>query len=67
MTTDPDDAKKSAVSSADGVARRRADRRRRLDAVFGNVLPDVTSDESDESHTGRSKDWFEAQRPPHYE
>ncbi|MBD0862252.1 hypothetical protein IA539_13655 [Gordonia sp. zg691] len=55
------------VTSDDMVARRRAARRRTLDSVFGADLPEITSDESDEHHTGRSKDWFEAQRPPHYE
>ena len=54
------------MSSDDDAAQHRAARRRRLDAVFGNDLPELTSDESDQHHTGRSKDWYEAQRPPHH-
>ena len=52
--------------SDDDAAQHRAARRRRLDSVFGDDLPELTSDESDEHHTGRSKDWYEAQRPPHH-
>ena len=36
-------------SANDSDAHRRARRRRALDDVFGDVVPDVTQDESDES------------------
>ncbi|AZG45216.1 hypothetical protein D7316_01811 [Gordonia insulae] len=41
--------------------------KRKIDDVFGDDLPEVTSDECDQGHTGASKDWYEANRPPHYE
>ena len=44
-------------------------RRRRLAAVFGDVLPDTTSDERDpEAPDGgsRSEEWLRAQVPPHH-
>lgn len=44
------------------------ERRRRLAAVFGDVLPDTTSDERDPSAGGDARDdaWFRAQVPPHH-
>ncbi|MBA8804985.1 hypothetical protein FB382_003276 [Nocardioides ginsengisegetis] len=45
-------------------------RRRRLAAVFGDVLPDTTSDErepgSRESGEERGEAWLKAQVPPHH-
>jgi hypothetical protein len=43
-------------------------RRRRLAAVFGDVLPETTSDEREPGETeGRSgDDWLRAQVPPHH-
>ena len=45
-------------------------RRRRLAEVFGDVLPDTTSDERDDSSDGESSDrrddWLRAQVPPHH-
>jgi hypothetical protein len=41
--------------------------RKRLDDVFGEVLPDVTSDERDPSDSaGFSEDWYRQNRPPHH-
>lgn len=46
-----------------------AERRARLEAVFGDVLPDTTSDERDPG-TSRDDDagdsWLRAQVPPHH-
>lgn len=46
-----------------------AERRRRLDDVFGDVLPETTSDERDPA-TPRGDDasdaWLRAQVPPHH-
>jgi hypothetical protein len=45
------------------------ERRRRLAEVFGDVLPDTTSDErdSDDSSGRRSSDeWLRDQVPPHH-
>lgn len=40
-------------------------RRRRLEAVFGDVLPDTTSDERDE-RGDTSEEWLRRQVPPHH-
>ena len=45
------------------------ERRRRLDAVFGDVLPETTADERDpgaENPTDAPDDWLKAQVPPHH-
>ena len=41
-------------------------RRKRLAAVFGDVLPETTSDERDESDPGTSEEWLKRQVPPHH-
>lgn len=48
-----------------------AERRARLDAIFGDVLPDTTSDERDPApRRGEDDDpgdtWLRAQVPPHH-
>ena len=41
---------------------------RRLDEVFGEVLPETTSDERDPERRRDSNDsWYEENRPPHHE
>jgi hypothetical protein len=45
------------------------ERERRLDEVFGDVLPDTTADERDpepREHDGED-DWYERNRPPHHD
>lgn len=43
------------------------ERRRRIAAVFGEVLPDTTSDERDpESPPDDGDSWLRAQVPPHH-
>jgi hypothetical protein len=44
------------------------DRRRRLAEVFGDVLPDTTSDERDprEDRAGDGDRWLREQVPPHH-
>ena len=43
------------------------ERRRRLDAVFGDVLPDTTGDERDPGRSRRGNDdWLRDQVPPHH-
>jgi hypothetical protein len=47
--------------------RKRLDRRK-LDEVFGDVLPDTTSDERDPGERdGSAEDWYLANRPPHHD
>lgn len=41
-------------------------RRKRLAAVFGDVLPETTSDERDESDSSTSEEWLKRQVPPHH-
>ena len=45
-----------------------AARRRRLDEVFGDVLPETTSDERDDGEAGgdASVRWLREQVPPHH-
>jgi hypothetical protein len=46
------------------------ERRRRLAAVFGDVLPESTSDDRDESaprpEGSAADEWLRAQVPPHH-
>jgi hypothetical protein len=44
--------------------------RRRLDAVFGDVLPEVTRDETGDPQDGAGgtgDEWLRANRPPHHD
>jgi hypothetical protein len=42
-------------------------RRRRLDQVFGDVLPETTTDERDTERSPRGNDqWLRDQVPPHH-
>jgi hypothetical protein len=49
-------------------AREREARRRRLAEVFGDVLPEQTSDDATEPEVpaDRSEDWLRRQVPPHH-
>jgi hypothetical protein len=56
----------------DGVAEPDWQRRRRLAAVFGDVLPETTSDERDPETAAEASDedagdrWLRSQVPPHH-
>jgi hypothetical protein len=55
------------LTNPDGTPSEGRDRRR-LDAVFGEVLPETTSDERGTREPDRDRDaWFEENRPPHHE
>jgi len=45
--------------------------RRRLDEVFGDVLPEITRDEvsdaADDRPSARDDEWLRANRPPHHD
>lgn len=41
------------------------ERRKRLAAVFGDVLPDTTGDERGE-RSATPDEWYRSQRPPHH-
>jgi hypothetical protein len=52
-------------------ARREAERKRRLSEVFGDVLPETTTDERDAGSEGRGDEtardtWYRDQVPPHH-
>jgi hypothetical protein len=51
------------------TATRRAATRRVLDDVFGDVLPSITRDETDDepSQGGDRDQWYRDNRPPHHE
>lgn len=43
-------------------------RRPTLDEIFGDVLPETTSDERDPERPGGDRDsWYEQNRPPHHD
>ena len=61
----PDDSRRTPPLDA----RAEAARRRRLAEVFGDVLPDTTSDERDQAGEGvdlGTDAWLRAQVPPHH-
>ncbi|RSN07357.1 hypothetical protein DMC63_35430 [Streptomyces sp. WAC 05977] len=48
--------------------RRGAAEKRRVDEIFGDVLPDTTSDEREPGQrTPDSDSWFLENRPPHHD
>ncbi|MEV7095901.1 hypothetical protein AB0M80_23935 [Amycolatopsis sp. NPDC051045] len=45
-----------------------SEQRRRVDEIFGDVLPETTSDERDPGRrTGLPDDWYRENRPPHHD
>lgn len=55
------------MSERDEPAReRRKPSRRDLDKIFGDVLPDTTSDER-EPELPDTESWYERNRPPHHD
>ena len=63
----PSGASPADGSSADGLSEEA--RRRRRARVFGDVLPDRTSDERDDGSDGAptgAEEWLRRQVPPHH-
>jgi len=61
----------AAADRDDAAAAVRAARRKKLDEVFGEVLPSVTRDEIDDGADGPSRggerdQWYRDNRPPHH-
>lgn len=67
--SDSSDAADQPVAGAERPSEPEWQRRRRLAAVFGDVLPETTSDERDPDAAGREEAgdrWLRAQVPPHH-
>lgn len=63
VTADPVSDERSA---AERSAAERAAVKARVDAVFGQTLPETTSDEARGRDSRIDDDWWRAQRPPHH-
>lgn len=76
MSDDPtatDDARPDPEAEAQESVRRSAQHRRRLAEIFGDVIPEQTSDDADpDGAAGRrtgeqaQEDWLKSQVPPHH-
>ncbi len=56
------------VPPGDDHERRRVAERRRLDEIFGDVLPSTTDDERDPAdRSGFDAEYYRANRPPHHD
>jgi hypothetical protein len=57
----------SAKGEQDRPPETESERRRRLAEIFGDVLPETTSDERDDPGGSRGSDeWLKSQVPPHH-
>lgn len=67
-TDDPgtDDSVTADPVSDERSAAERAAAKARVDAVFGQTLPETTSDEARGRDSRIDDDWWRAQRPPHH-
>ena len=63
------------MSEQPEIAPSRAERKRKLEKVFGDVLPDQTSDDApdpddrerdDRAGAGRDDEWLRGEVPPHH-
>jgi hypothetical protein len=66
---EPEGAEQAELAEPEpGEAVRAAARRRRLAEVFGDVLPEATSDDRPESGSpaGADERWYTENRPPHH-
>ena len=59
-----DDDEKPAVNCDANDSLRRGKRRRMRDEIFGDELPETTSDERGEDHSRRSRGWYESHSVP---
>ncbi len=65
--TGPDEAGDRPESVPEPAVESDWERKRRLARIFGDVLPDTTSDEREEPSDKRSGDtWLKEQVPPHH-
>lgn len=66
MSDGPDDTTPAEAPEETPAEETQWERRKRLAAVFGDVLPETTSDERDESDSDTSEEWLKRQVPPHH-
>jgi hypothetical protein len=68
MSPDRETPDPESLEPEELTAEEREARRRRLAEVFGEVLPEQTSDDADEPQTqsDRSEEWLRRQVPPHH-
>jgi len=69
MSPDPENPDPESPDPTPGLtAEERGARRRRLAEVFGEVLPEQTSDDAAEpdSRPDRTEEWLRRQVPPHH-
>ena len=64
----PDSPEDELLTELDPEAESDWQRRRRLAAVFGDVLPEQSSDDRDDSAgpAGKGDGWYRDQVPPHH-
>lgn len=59
----PGDAEHSRETESEAAARAR---KRRLAEIFGEVLPETTSDDRPAPDQARGDNWYRENRPPHH-
>ena len=65
--TPPDDGDQPAPDAGQAAPEPEWKRRRRLEAVFGEGMPEQTSDDRDRgARSGKGDDWYRDQVPPHH-
>ena len=70
--TEPAKAKSSELESAESDSAKKNHSKlslkelKKLDAVFGDVLPSVTKDELDQESSNDGDRWYHENRPPHH-
>ncbi|MCF8604958.1 hypothetical protein L5I01_16505 [Gordonia sp. HY442] len=69
MTSKPGTSKPGQTSDPGRGSQEKSDwaRKRKLDKVFGDDLPEQIVEPGENSGGGRGRDWYDQNRPPHYE
>ena len=68
MTTPPDETGPGATNPGGRSSERKRPDKKLLDEIFGDVLPETTTDERASGSTdgGYSEEWYRENRPPHH-
>ncbi|MGO3328019.1 hypothetical protein [Gordonia sp. (in: high G+C Gram-positive bacteria)] len=67
MTSDPDRGSDFDRPGRGSQKESDWERKRRLDTVFGDDLPEQVVEPGESSADSRGRDWYDQNRPPHYE